>query len=448
MAIVKGKREHWGSQLGFILAASGAAVGLGNIQRFPYVVSEHGGAAFLLVYIFCVCLIGVPMILVEFAIGRSALRNPSAALYKLSGGSKLWSAAGFLSILTAFFILSYYIVVAGWTLAYTVQYTYTKTPMPLSDLTSSPLLVIGATLVFQSLNMWIVRSGIKQGIERYSKVLLPFLFLLLISLVIRALTLPGSWDGLTFYLEPDFSELSIRAIPLALGQAFFSLSLGEAVLVTYASFTEKKEDLFFSGLSIAGFDTLVAILAGLLVFPTLFAFGYSPKSQGSGLLFNVMPDLIAGISYGQLFGLAFFLLLSFAALTTCIALFEICVTYISERFNLARSRAIWLVGGLSALLSVPVALSHGASDFLTNLYLFGNQGLYNIVDFLWGGIAMVLNGLLLAIFVGWVWGPKKASREIISGSNAFARIASPWEFHVKYIIPGFILLILLGLFWD
>lgn len=444
------RRENWGSRIGFILAASGAAVGLGNIQRFPHVVAEGGGAAFLVIYLLCVLLVGIPMIFVEFAIGRSALSNPSFALKKLSGGSRFWSFVGFFSILTAFIILSYYIVVAGWTLAYTLQYTYSQAPVPLKEFNSRPLLIIGSAFAFQLINMWIISRGVKAGIEKYSKVLLPLLFFLLITLVVRAVSLPGSWEGVVYYLKPDFSVLSPKSFIVAMGQAFFSLSLGEAVLITYASFAPKKENLPLSGFSIAVFDTFVAVLAGLIVFPALFALGSGSdvSSQGSTLLFVVMPDLITKISYGQFFGLAFFLLLGFAALTTCIALFEITVTFLLEHFGLKRKKAIFLVGALSFLLSVPVALSHGASPYLSNLNFLGKNGLYDIVDFLWGGLAMVFNGLMLAVFVGWVWGAKKASEELKLGSPRFSKVANFWGLYIKFIVPLLIGIVFLGLYWE
>ena len=438
------QRAQWSSSLGFVLATSGAAVGLGNIQRFPYIVSEAGGAGFVFIYLLCVALIGLPLILVEFAIGRHTQRNPVCAIEKLKPGTK-WKWVGGLGILTAFCILSYYSVVAGWTIGF-VALMAQGSYMDIHTFTADPLRVIGYMAVFMAIVMYVVRKGIHKGIERWSKILMPILAVLMIGLIVRSLTLPGAMEGVSYYLKPDFSEINGRAILLALGQAFFSLCVGEAVLVTYGSYAPKKENLVRSATSIAIFDTVIALLAGLVIFPALFAFGKTPQ-QGVGLTFAVLPQVFLEMPGGQIFGALFFVLLAFAAITTGNALLEIPVIYLIDSKLWPRKRAVWVVGGLALLLGVPSALSHGASSFLTNLSfgIVDFDGFYNIMDFAWGNLAMVITGGLLAIFAGWIWGAKNAADELAQGSK-FVALRPVWIGIIKYLAPLAVLIIFLGVF--
>ena len=438
------QRGKWGSRLGFILATSGAAIGLGNIQRFPYMTAEGGGSAFVFIYIFFVILLGVPLILVEFSLGRHTQRNPVCAIDKIRPKS-LWKGVGALGILTAFFILSYYSVIGGWTLGYIVQ-TFFNIQPNLPEFASNPVNVIGYMALFISLTMMIVIKGVKKGIERYSKIFMPLLFFLILILVARSLTLPGCVEGIKYYLKPDFSELTPRVFLLAMGQAFFSLSIGEAVLITYGSYTTKSERLPSSAGYIAGFDLLIALLSGLIIFPAIFSFGESPH-QGVGLTFMVLPKIFLKMPFGNLFGAIFFLLLAFAAITTSIALLEMPVMYLIDSKKWSRKKAVWFVGTLAFLVGIPSALSHGASPSLTKLpfTLFKQESLYNLMDFVWGNLAMALCGGLLAIFVGWIWGAKKAAKELQIGCKGFARLAPTWIFIIKYLAPTLILIILLSL---
>ncbi|HPE84655.1 MAG TPA: sodium-dependent transporter [Chlamydiales bacterium] len=437
-------RGNWKSSLGFVLATSGAAVGLGNIQRFPYIVSQAGGAGFVFIYLLCVLLIGVPLILVEFAIGRHTQRNPVCAIERIRPGSR-WKWVGGLGIITAFCILSYYSVVAGWTLGYIVQMT-TGRVEEIHQFAADPLKVIGYMVAFIGIVMAVVSKGIHKGIERWSKILMPILAVLLLGLIARALTLPGAWEGVKYYLDPDFSEITGHSVLLALGQAFFSLCVGEAVLVTYGSYASKSENLIRSGISIALFDTAIAFLAGLVIFPALFAFGKSP-TQGVGLTFAVLPDIFLQMPWGQFFGVLFFVLLAFAAITTGIALLEIPVIYFIDSKKWSRKKAVWVVGIAAAILGIPSALSHGANLNLSELDLgiMHFKGFYNIMDFAWGNLAMVVTGGLLAVFAAWVWGVKGAADELAVGSN-FKRLRPIWIALVKYVIPIAILFIMLGIF--
>ncbi len=441
----KKKREGWASTLGFILATSGAAIGLGNIQRFPYLVAHSGGAPFVFVYLLFILLLGIPLILVEFSIGRFTQKNPVGAIETIKPKSS-WKLVGYLAILTAFFILSYYSVIGGWTLGYCVEMLFNM-QTNLQDFASNPVYVLGYTALFLCLTMLIVMKGIKKGIERYSKIFMPILLIILIVLVVRSLSLPNSMEGVLFYLKPDFSELTTETILLALGQAFFSLSIGEAVLVTYGSYTRKKENLFSSSLKIAGFDTAVALLAGLIIFPAIFSF-HEPVDQGVGLSFEILPKVFSQMPFGNIFGLLFFLLLAFAALTTAIALLEMPVMYLIDTKKMSRKKAVWIMGSLAFLFSFPSALSHGANSFfsqmtITKLHI---SGFYNIMDFFWGSLGMVIGGGLLAIFTGWVWKAKNASNEILIGCAGFKKMENIWIFLVRYFCPIAIIIILLNIF--
>ncbi len=436
----------WSSSIGFILATSGAAIGLGNIQRFPYMTAEGGGAAFVFLYTLLVFALGIPLILVEFALGRFTQKNPVSAIEHIRPKSP-WKIVGALGILTAFFILTYYCVIGGWSLGYIVKSLF-AIEGTIVDFTSNPINVLGYAALFLALTMMIVLKGIKKGIERYSKIFMPLLFILLLILVVRSLTLPGSFSGLKYYLTPDFSLISPRIFLLALGQTFFSLSIGEAVLVTYGSFTSKKENLPASAFYIAFFDLLVGLFSGLIIFPALFAFGENPH-QGVGLAFAILPKVFLQMPFGSLFSALFFLLLAFAAITTSIALLEMPVTYLIDAKKWTRKKAVWWVGSLAFVLCIPSALAHGAIPALSNLpFTFLNlKSFYDWMDFIFGNLAMTLTGGLLALFVAWVWGAKKAAAELTTGCAQFTRLQPTWIFLVKYLAPLLILLIFLSLFF-
>lgn len=440
------KYTTWKSKIGFILATSGAAIGLGNIQRFPYIAAQNGGAAFLLLYLGCVLALGLPLMLVEFAIGRAAGSNPISAMLFLGGGRKRWGFVGALGVLTAFSILTYYVAAGGWTLGYAISCFQGRYPS-LDEFASSPTQVISYTLVMLVITTLVVSRGLNKGIEVFSKIAMPVLVCLLLILVFRSLTLEGAWQGVTYYLLPDFSKITPQAMIAALSQAFFSLCIGEAVLITYGSFAPKKENLPLSVLYICSFDTLVAFLAGLIIFPALFSSGGSTQ-QGVSLIYNVLPTIFSQMSFGPLIGGGFFLMLAFAALTTCVALLEIPAHCLSDFFGWPKKRVIWVLSFVAFLGSVPAALSQGSSKWLSQLKVFSINatGYYEIMDYAWGGVAMVISGLLTTVFCSWVWGSNQASKELIIGSPSFRLIAPIWSFHIKWIAPILILVILASLF--
>ena len=322
------QRGKWGSKVAFIFAATGSAIGLGNIWGFPMMVGKNGGAVFVFVYILAVVLIGFTVMLAELIIGRHTQKNPVGAFALIKPGTP-WKLIGYLGIVTGTCILSYYSVIAGWTAGYFIkmvsgvfkgQVTSQLTDQIFTDFTADPIQTIFFLFVVIGLTAFVISRGVKGGIERWTKILMPVLFLLIVFLAIKALTLPGAGKGISFYLNPDFSKLNGKVILFALGQAFFSLSLGMGTMITYGSYISKSDNLVSSAAWVSFSDTMIAILAGIIIFPTLFAIpGISP-SEGEGLVFKVFPLIFSQITGGYLFGMLFFILLFVAALTSTISL--------------------------------------------------------------------------------------------------------------------------------
>jgi NSS family neurotransmitter:Na+ symporter len=613
------KREHWGSSLGFVLAAAGSAVGLGNIWKFPYITGENGGGAFVIVYLLCIAAIGLPVMLCEITLGRHTQRNPvgafkavapkSSTVAHLIGAAILlnafflfcfgrwqmgllavavglmvfrfgWVVVGAMGVLAGFIILSYYSVVAGWTIGYMVEegtgrlstVPEDQTPkvlaeiviskvqappdglakeleakglkqeeidaqlktaarqamldylrrdldvkglpdnwqtmddkvfaelvtMPLvalpraqlqeeavrlyggtvkdkdgkdtysnelqtaisgarfGDSVSSPTYALTFHLIFMALCIGIVALGVQKGIERYSKILMPLLFLLLIVLIVRGMTLPGATKGVQFFLSPDFSKLTAASVLVALGHAFFSLSLGMGAMITYGSYVDRKSNLFVSALSIVVLDTLVALLAGMAIFPAVFAMKYTPDA-GPGLVFKILPAVFQHITWGPLWATIFFLLLLVAALTSGISLLEVVTAYFVDELNWSRRQAAIVFGIIIAILGGFCAV---------------NDGVFNVLEDVSSNWMLPLGGMFIALFVGWIWGTKNAVDEIRHGSHNFADVhlfsllaglkdddshnshvhvftlASLWGIFIRFVAPFFVLLVFLqGIKW-
>lgn len=440
-------RGQWSSKLGFVFAAAGSAIGLGNIWRFPYVVGENGGGAFVLIYVFFVVLIGLPYMYAELALGRSVQRNPVGAMEAIKPGS-IWKGAGYLGVLTGLGILSFYAVIAGWTVGY-IYKMLAGNPGGFAEFISDPLSVILLFAFFMLLTAAIVHGGVSGGIERWSKILMPVFFVLLLVLIIYANFLEGAQRGLEFYLYPDFSKVTGRTILAALGQAFFSLSLGMGLMITYGSYLSKKENLVSSGAWVALFDTLIAVMAGLIIFPALFAMNQSPAA-GPKLVFVVFPELFAQMPGGMFVGALFFVLLSVAALTSTISLLEVPVAFMVDEKKVSRKTIVWVVAGVTFLLGIPSALSQGASDYFSN---FGwiperltSADFLSQMSFVFGDFSLAFGALMLSLFIGWVWGADKAAAEIEAGSAGFNKSRKFWMFMIRYFIPAVIFIILLNLF--
>ncbi len=400
-------REHWQSGIGFLLASLGAAVGLGNVWRFSYVAGENGGGAFLLVYLLMVMVIGVPLLLAEFALGRSTQRESAAAIATLLPHSR-WRHLGLLGVAIPSIVLAYYAVIAGWVFKYLAIYLLGQSAalaaqgpghafaqhlaMPLE-----PLIWQGLGLV---LCVLVIARGVHKGIEKANLWLMPALALLLLFLAVRNTTLPGFAQALAFLFQPDWAVLLQPALYLAaLGQALFSIGLAMGIMVTYGSYLGRQHALPRAALVVVAGDTLFALTAGLVIFPAVFSFGMDP-AQGPGLAFVVLPQVFARMQGGQVFGTIFFLLLSIAALTSMISLLEVPVAYVTERFHRTRLQASLAVGALLFLIGLPASMGYG---LLASLVPPGANSLLDLMDYLAVELLLPLNALLLCGLIGWVW---------------------------------------------
>jgi NSS family neurotransmitter:Na+ symporter len=440
-------RGQWSSKLGFIFAAAGSAIGLGNIWRFPYVVGENGGAAFVLLYVIFVVIIGLPYMFAELALGRSSQKNPVGAIHTIKANSP-WKLVGLLGVITGIGILSFYGVIAGWTFGYIFK-MISGNVGEFGEFVSNPFMVLFLFAVFMLITTMIVYGGVERGIERWSKILMPVLFILLVGLIIYSNSLEGSGKGLAFYLQPDFSKITGRTMLAALGQAFFSMSLGMGLMITYGSYVSKKENLISSAFFIGLFDTLIAIMAGLIIFPALFAMGESPTA-GPSLVFVVFPKLFTQMPGGLVVGTFFFILLSVAALTSTISLLEVPVAYMVDEKKVNRKKIVWAVALFTYIVGVPSALSQGASDLFTDFSILperlSSADFLGHMSFIWGDFSLAFGAFFLSIFIGWVWGGKNAAKELEEGSPSFAKTKTIWIFMIKYFIPIVIFMILLNLF--
>jgi NSS family neurotransmitter:Na+ symporter len=427
-------REQWGSRFGFIMAAAGSAVGLGNIWRFPYITGKNGGAAFVLVYLAIVFTLGVSVMLAEFVIGRASGLNAVGAFKKLKGGA--WPIVGWMGVIAGFIILSFYGVIAGWTIAYMLK-SFTglmaagaagKAGDVFGAFITNPVQVVAYQVIFMVATIWIVYKGIGEGIEKYCKIMMPALFAILFVLIVRGVTLPGAEKGLAFYLNPDWSKLNGDTVFAALGQAFFSLSLGMGCMITYGSYLNKKEILPSAALTVAALDTGVAFLAGFAIFPAVFAFGIEPGA-GPGLTFVTLPNVFAKMPGGMFFSFLFFLLLFFAALTSSVSLLEVCVAYFKDEMGWSREKASWLLGGIITALGVPSALSLGGK-----FPKIAGKDFLDAMDFISSNVLLPLGGIFIAVFVGWFWlesGKKEATNE---GKAPFAW-ETVWIWIVRVVAP-------------
>jgi len=439
------ERGNFGSSIGFVLAGAGSAIGLGNIWRFPYTAGENGGGAFLVVYLVFVVLIGLPVLLAELAMGRASQRNPVGA-FKVLFPSRLWPLVGGMGVFTGFAILAFYSVVAGWTLGYLYEaatgvlssgLTPEQSGALFEAIIGHPGIAIILTAMFLLLTVLVVRGGVHKGIERATTILMPLFFLLLVALAIRALTLPGAGQGVSFLFHADFSKITPKVAAAALGQALFSLSLGMGAMMTYGSYLPRRSNLVAAGASIAVFDTLIAILAGLIIFPALFSVGADP-ARGAGLVFVVLPTIFDNLPAGTLFAIAFYALLAIAALTSTISLLEVVTAYFVDERKWSRERAVWTIGIACFLLAIPSALSQGGNAFLSGLL---GKGFLEIQNILFGNYALSVGALFICLFVAWRWGIRNAVEEMQTGGEA-APGHRLWGVLVRYVCPVAVIAVL------
>jgi len=437
MSAIQKPRGQWSSKIAFIFAAAGSAVGLGNIWRFPYVTGENGGGAFVFLYLLVIVLLGFPVMLLELSMGRASEKNPVGAFRVLRPGSP-WVFVGFMGVLTGIAILSYYTVIAGWTIAYLIKsISMDLDPKAFSTFIADVPQQITYFMIFLLVSVGVVAGGVKDGIERITRVLMPVLVGLMILLIIRSVTLEGALSGLEFYLVPDFSKVSAKTLIYAIGQGFFSLSLGMGAMITYGSYISKKDNLVSSGAWVCLFDTVIALMSGLIIFPALASAGQAPEA-GFTLVFDVLISLFNQMPLGSFVAIVFFFLLSIAALTSTISLVEVATAYLVDERNIPRGTAVLMVAGVTAVLGIPCALSLGGSDFFTNLLPLGNgqyKSFLGIMDFMFGNMALSLGALLLCIFVVYSWKVSSAVKEISSGNSGFQRYAIYWLLALKYVAP-------------
>lgn len=434
---VSGLREGFSSKFGILCAAAGSAIGLGNIWRFPYVVGDNGGGAFLLVYLGFILLLGIPVMLSEFIIGRRGQRNTFGSFRRLAPG-KPWWIIGIMGIAAAFMILAFYSTIAGWTLEYVVKALTNsfqgKSSEDLGTMFQSfhtqafrPLMW---QLVFMVMTAGIIIAGVKKGIEKYAKILMPFLVLLLIVMAVRSITLPGAFGGLQFLFRPDFSELTPQVFLSALGQAFFSLSIGMGALITYGSYIGKENKLGNISVEVSLADTLIALLAGVAIFPAVFAFGLDP-AEGPGLIFHVLPNIFQQIPGGYFFAVIFFVLLAIAALTSSISILEVVVAFLVEEMNIRRRHATIMAAAAATIVGIFCTLSFGAMQDAT---IFG-MTVFDIMDSTSSKILLPLGGLFIVVFVGWFMGAEHVRDEVTNSGTVGFRVFSMFMFILKFIAP-------------
>ncbi|WP_181562883.1 sodium-dependent transporter [Campylobacter hyointestinalis] len=451
-------RQTWSSRLTYILAVAGATVGFGATWRFPYLVGQNGGGAYVLTFCIAMIVIGIPMILVENAIGRRLHINSVDAFGSNANGKKInkaWKIVGWMGLCGAFGIMAYYMVIGGWVLNYiynilfgnlnlsSVVTAQTTAAFYDENIINAPFAISIATIVFVIINFVILVRGAVAGIERAAKFLMPILFLLMIGMVFRNLTLDGALEGIKFYLTPDFSKINAKLFIDVLGQVFFALSLGFGVMITLSSFVRKDEDLIKTSIITGLLNTLIAVVAGFMIFPSLFTFGVAPDS-GPSLVFKSLPIVFSHMYFGSFFAIAFFSLLMIAALTTSLPIYEVLITVLEEKFNIKRINAIVLVlGGIFLLGNLPSLMS---TNILSNVTIFG-KNIFDAYDAISATIFFVLTSLLCAIFVGWVL-KDEAKKEILYGSQNSVKIVNIWFFYIKYIIPFLILVVFISSFYD
>jgi NSS family neurotransmitter:Na+ symporter len=433
----KKKRDGFGSKIGIIAAAAGSAIGLGNIYRFPCELGNNGGAAFLLVYLAVVIFLGIPVMLSELVIGRRSQSNAVGAFKKLAPKSA-WSIVGYMGVLCGFIIFAFYSTVSGWTLEYIIKAVSNSfqgkdlaaMEQDFADFHNMGWRNVMWQAIFIFLTGFVVFKGVQNGIERYAKILMPLLLVILIVLGIRSVTLPGANEGLSFLFSPDFSKIDGNVLISALGQGFFSLSLGMGALITYGSYIKKKDNLTSTAFSVVLADTLIAVLAGLVIFPAAFSFGICPTA-GMGLVFNTIPMIFNQMTGGYIFCIIFFVLLAIAALTSTISLLEVVVAYLSEELHINRKwSTVW------ACVATLFIGSFASLSLMENTpFAIGGRTVFDLMDFVSSNILLPLGGVLIVIFVGWRLGKAKFFEEVTNEGTIKASLKKIIFFIIRYLAP-------------
>lgn len=441
------------SKVGAIFAAAGSAVGLGNVWRFPTEAGANGGAAFILIYVLFMLLLGVPVMVTEFAIGRHGHKDVQHSFESMAGGRRGWKWMGLIPVIAGFLVLSYYAVVAGWTLYYAyvaginglAGKTAEQYAIDFSTFSSDPVLPSLWMAIIIMMTCGIVALGVQKGIERGSKIMMPILFIFILILVACSMTLPGASKGLTFLLKPDFSKVTGSLVLSAMGQAFFSLSVGICCLCTYACYFRKDVNLFKDGLSVAGIDTVVAFCSGLIIFPAVYSIPGLAPDAGPSLVFITLPNVFQTVFGGipalaYTFSLMFYLLLVMAALTSSISMLEMAAAYFHEELHLSRPVAAIGVGVVCLVLGTFCSLSFGEWKDVT----FFGLGFFELFDFLVAKFLMPVGSFLMCVFVGWVVDEEVVRNELTNNGTIKTWLYPVWRFIVRYIAPVLILMIFIN----
>lgn len=444
------KRDKFSSNLGFILAAAGSAIGLGNLWKFPYLTGKYGGGIFILTYLIFLSIIGVPLVLGETVMGRYTKKSAVPAYQIIAAeckSSKAWGIVGFLGVIAEITMFGYYSVVGGWCESYFAKAVLTGLPsgsdasMAFTLMTSNAVVPILWHVLFLGITVAIVLKGIQRGIEKVSKVMMPVLFLCLIVCALRSITLPGAWEGIKWMWTPDPGKISSEMLIAALGQVFFSLSLGAGATIVYGSYLQGKENIVSSSFSIPILDTSVAILAGFAILPAVFAFGFQP-SEGPGLLFVTLPAIFEsfGPVGGRIFGIIFFLLVLCAAFTTSIAMLEIPASFLIDHYGWSRQKAVITIALIVLVLGILSSLAMGPMAEVKFLGL----NFFDLLDAFSAKILMPVGGLMMSIFIGYVWKPESALPEITNQGSVAFRWFKLWKLCLKVIIPILIICVFLS----
>ncbi|MEA3321826.1 MAG: sodium-dependent transporter [Bacillota bacterium] len=439
------QHEQWTSKIGFILAAAGSAIGLGAIWKFPYMAGTNGGGIFFLLFILFTILIGAPMLLAEFIVGRSTQKDAITA-YKILAPKKKWYFIGVLGVTASFILLSFYSVVGGWIVTYLwksmtgglAQFSLEQYGSLFEQTISNPVQVLLAQFIFLAITIWVVQAGVQSGIEKASKILMPLLFIIFIVLLVRSLTLEGASEGILYFLQPDPSLITPNTFLMALGQALFSLSVGISIMVTYSSYLEKGENLVRSAGSVVGLNIIISLLSGLVIFPAVFALGLQPD-EGPGLVFVVLPAVFDQLPLGGVFLTMFLILLLFATLTSAFSILEIIVAVIVKDNQEKRRRIAVITGLVIFVMGIPSALSFGVLSDINILGLL----FFDAADFLVSNIGLPLGALLISYFVGHRIPRNILEDEFFQGSTVKKGLFQIWYFLIRYVIPISILLVFL-----
>lgn len=444
-----GARAHWGSRAGFILAAAGSAVGLGNIWKFPYITGENGGGMFVITYLACVAFVGLPVMVAEILMGRSTQSSPVGACRKLAGPGSGWMSMGWLGLASAFVILSFYSVVAGWSLHYTwlavsgdlIGMDAAAMTALFGEVYASPWLNCFWHLVFIGLTMAVVVGGVSKGVERWSRILMPALFVMLLILFVNALTLSGFGKAADFVFGFHTEKFTAGGALAALGHAFFTLSLGMGAILTYGSYLHKDDDIVSAAVIISVLDTVIALIAAMILFPIIFTQGME-AAQGPGLVFVSVPIALGKMQGGVFLAVTFFGLLVFAALTSAISMLEVTTSYFIDEKNWGRPRATLLSGGLIALAGIPSALSGGTEFFGSHMEALIGKNWFDLCDYLSTNWMLPLGGLGIAIYTGWRMDERIRHDHFLAGSKLQFFYRS-WLLLLKFLVPVAVVMVFL-----